>query len=200
MGLSICWWRECFPAREAHCVLALVHGMSTNLRSILPCMIAFTYSQAQVIPGEILYCFARPVRATALGVPAGVASRTTLSAPLYCAHGGAVAAICDFMRGQLPSVTLLTYTAECAEIWISSAFPASMARVCSPGCFVCFVLPRTVAHRAGTVFSPCGFTGELSPSIVPSIRIRRPIRLRARGFSFATFAGRPELTFFAMTV
>ena len=180
--MSIYWYRGCFPAGAAHYDLALVHGMSTSLRSILPCMIAFTYSQAQVIPGETLYCFARPVRATALGVPAGAVLRTTSSAPLYCAHGGAVPAICDFMPGLPPSVTLLTYTAECAAIWTYSAFPASMARVCSPGCFVSFVLPRTGARPAGTVFSRSEFTGESSPSIVPSIRIRRRIRLHASGF------------------
>lgn len=198
--MSISWCRECFPDLPAWANCAIVHWLSTHSKWNLPCVIAITYSEAQYFPREITDCFARPVRATALDVPAGVASRTTSSGPLYCAPGGAVPAICDFMRGRLPSATSRSCTAECAATWICSAFRASMARVCSPGYFACFVFPRIGARPAGTVFSPSESTGELSPLIVPSIHLRKRIRLRVRGFSFATFAGTTRLTFFAVTV
>ena len=145
-------------------------------------MIAFTYSQPQIIPGEIPDCFVRFVRVTALDVPAGAVSRITSLGPLYCVPGVAAVAICVFTRGRLPSATFITCTVECAETWICSAFPASMARGCSRGCFACFVCPRTGARLAETAFSPSGFTVELSRSIAPLIHIRKRIPSRIRVF------------------
>ena len=146
-------------------------------------------------PGVKRICYVRSVIATVPAVPADAVSRITWREWQGCAPGAAGFATRAFTPGRLPSDISGTCTADCAAIWICSAFRANMEWACSPGCFGCFAFPRTAAPRAGIDFSRFRFTAALYPPSNPwnPERSLNPSRTSA-DFNSGT-QGKPKVDF-----